>query len=79
MRNYLVIDAAGFIGSRITKMLIEQGHAVTDVHTLNGVAEVCMKENRLRKVQALPGFTFQKRIFRSVIEPNRWLLLDLSA
>src|SRR5450759_2391882 len=60
MANYLVTGAAGFIGSRLTEMLIEQGHAVTGVDNLNDAYDVRMKEYRLRKLQALPGFTFQK-------------------
>ena len=60
MANYLVTGAAGFIGSRVTEMLIEQGHTVTGVDNLNDAYDVRMKEYRLRKLQALPGFTFQK-------------------
>ncbi|MBE3067053.1 MAG: NAD-dependent epimerase/dehydratase family protein [Chloroflexi bacterium] len=60
MAHYLVTGAAGFIGSRVTEMLIEQGHAVTGVDNLNNAYDVRMKEYRLRKLQALPGFTFQK-------------------
>ncbi len=60
MSHYLVTGAAGFIGSRLTEMLIEQGHPVTGVDNLNDAYDVRMKEYRLRKLQALPGFTFQK-------------------
>ncbi len=60
MANYLVTGAAGFIGSRVTEMLIDQGHAVTGVDNMNNAYDVRMKEYRLRKLQALPGFTFQK-------------------
>jgi UDP-glucuronate 4-epimerase len=60
MAHYLVTGAAGFIGSSVSEMLIEQGHAVTGVDNLNDAYVVRMKEYRLRKLQALPGFTFQK-------------------
>ncbi len=60
MPNYLVTGAAGFIGSRVSEMLIEQGHAVTGVDNLNDAYDVRMKEYRLRKLQELPGFTFVK-------------------
>ena len=60
MGKYLVTGAAGFIGSRVSEMLIEQGHAVTGVDNLNDAYDVRMKEYRLRKLQVLPGFTFQK-------------------
>lgn len=60
MSNYLVTGAAGFIGSRVSEMLIEQGHTVTGVDNLNDAYDVRMKEYRLRKLQAQPGFAFQK-------------------
>ncbi len=60
MANYLVTGAAGFIGSRLSAMLLGQGHTVTGVDNLNNAYDVRMKEYRLRKLQALPGFTFQK-------------------
>ena len=60
MSTYLVTGAAGFIGSRVSEMLIEQGNAVTGVDNLNDAYDVRMKEYRLRKLQALPRFTFKK-------------------
>lgn len=60
MANYLVTGAAGFIGSRVSEMLIEDGHAVTGVDNMNSAYDVRMKEYRLRKLQALPGFSFKK-------------------
>ncbi|MCX6034364.1 MAG: NAD-dependent epimerase/dehydratase family protein, partial [Chloroflexi bacterium] len=49
MANYLVTGAAGFIGSRLTEILIEQGNSVTGVDNLNDAYDVRMKEFRLRK------------------------------
>ncbi len=60
MASYLVTGAAGFIGARVSEMLIEQGNAVTGVDNLNDAYDVRMKEYRLRKLQALPGFTFAR-------------------
>ena len=60
MSNYLVTGAAGFIGSRVSEMLIEQGHAVTGVDNLNSTYDVRMKEYRLLRLQKMPGFTFHK-------------------
>jgi UDP-glucuronate 4-epimerase len=60
MANYLVTGAAGFIGSRLSEMLLGQSHTVTGVDNLNNAYDVRIKEYRLRKLQALPGFTFQK-------------------
>jgi UDP-glucuronate 4-epimerase len=60
MANYLVTGAAGFIASRLAEVMLEQGHTVTGVDNLNDAYDVRMKEFRLRRLQALPGFTFHK-------------------
>jgi nucleoside-diphosphate-sugar epimerase len=60
MANYLVTGAAGFIASRVTEMLVDQGHTVTGVDNMNDAYDIRMKEYRLRKLQALPRFTFKK-------------------
>jgi UDP-glucuronate 4-epimerase len=60
MTNYLVSGAAGFIGSRVTEMLIEQGNYVTGLDNLNDAYDVRMKEYRLRNLQALPRFNFKR-------------------
>ncbi|HTX90975.1 MAG TPA: NAD-dependent epimerase/dehydratase family protein [Anaerolineales bacterium] len=60
MSNYLVTGSAGFIGSRVSAMLIEQGHLVTGVDNLNDAYDVRMKEYRLNALQTLPGFSFLK-------------------
>jgi len=56
--HYLVTGAAGFIGARVSEMLIENGHSVVGVDNLNDAYDVRMKEYRLRKLQGLPGFVF---------------------
>ncbi len=58
MSNYLVTGAAGFIGARTSETLIAQGHTVTGVDNLNDAYDPRMKDYRLKKLQALPGFTF---------------------
>ena len=58
MADYLVTGAAGFIGAHVAEMLVEQGHTVVGVDNLNDAYDVRMKEHRLRKLQALPGFEF---------------------
>ena len=60
MANYLVTGAAGFIGARTSEMLIQDGHTVIGVDNLNDAYDLRMKEYRLKKLQALPGFTFRK-------------------
>ena len=75
MSNYLVTGVAGFIGARVAEMLTEQGHTVVGVDNLNNAYDVRMKEYRLKRFQARPGFTFIRadisdRASRSPI-PNR--------
>jgi len=58
MAHYLVTGAAGFIGSRTSTMLIEQGHTVVGIDNVNDAYDPRIKEYRLGKLQALPGFEF---------------------
>ena len=60
MGNYFVTGAAGFIASRVTEVLIADGHSVVGVDNMNDAYDVRMKEYRLSKLQELPGFTFHK-------------------
>ncbi len=60
MANTLITGAAGFIGARLAEVLLSQGHTVTGVDNLNDAYDVRMKEFRLRHLQTLPGFSFQK-------------------
>jgi len=60
MGNYFVTGAAGFIASRVTEFLIEDGHTVVGVDNMNNAYDVRMKEYRLGKLQELPRFTFHK-------------------
>jgi UDP-glucuronate 4-epimerase len=58
MANYLVTGAAGFIGARTSEMLIAQGHTITGVDNMNDAYDPRIKEYRLKKLQAMPGFKF---------------------
>jgi UDP-glucuronate 4-epimerase len=60
MARYLVTGAAGFIASRVCKMLIDDGHTVLGVDNVNNAYDVRMKEYRLRQLQLLPGFSFER-------------------
>ncbi len=61
MANYLVTGAAGFIGARTSELLIKDGHTVAGVDNLNETYDPRVKEYRLKRLQALPGFTFHKQ------------------
>jgi UDP-glucuronate 4-epimerase len=56
----LVTGAAGFIGSALSKRLVEAGHAVVGIDNLNDYYDVNLKLARLERLQGLPGFRFEK-------------------
>ena len=60
MANYLVTGAAGFIGARTSEFLLRDGHTVVGIDNLNEAYDPRIKEYRLKKLQAVPGFTFHK-------------------
>jgi nucleoside-diphosphate-sugar epimerase len=61
MANYLVTGAAGFIGARTAEFLIKDGHTVVGVDNLNETYDPRVKEYRLKRLQAMPGFTFHRQ------------------
>ena len=78
MANYLVTGAAGFIGARTSEMLISDGHTVVGVDNMNDAYDPRIKEFRLKKLQALSGFTFHKLDIseKSVIDPFKDMKFD---
>lgn len=58
MSHYFVTGAAGFIASRISEMLLEQGHEVTGIDNLNDVYDYRLKEFRLKKLSGRDNFHF---------------------
>ena len=60
MANYLITGAAGFIAARTAEMLMEQGHTVVGIDNINDAYDPKIKEYRLKRLQAIKGFTFHK-------------------
>jgi nucleoside-diphosphate-sugar epimerase len=60
MANYLVAGAAGFIGSKVSELLLSDGHTVTGVDILNDYYDVRLKEWRLARLLKKAGFSFHK-------------------
>ena len=57
---YFVTGAAGFIGSFLSKRILEAGGTVVGLDNLNDYYEVSLKEERLRILRQFPEFTFIK-------------------
>lgn len=66
MAHYLVTGAAGFIGSRVTHMLLEAGHTVTGWDNLNDAYDVRIKHWRLKRVSEHPGANEGRFIFHAL-------------
>jgi UDP-glucuronate 4-epimerase len=60
MNRYLVTGCAGFIASRVTEMLLDAGHQVTGVDSLNDAYDPRLKQWRLDRLLPRPGFHFHK-------------------
>jgi UDP-glucuronate 4-epimerase len=55
---WLVTGAAGFIGMHVCERLLARGDAVLGLDNLNDYYDVALKQARLARLQAHPGFRF---------------------
>src|SRR5512133_1695625 len=60
MGRYLVTGAAGFIASRVSQFLMDDGHSVVGVDNLNDAYDVRMKDYRLQRLLKQELFQFEK-------------------
>jgi nucleoside-diphosphate-sugar epimerase len=56
--NILVTGCAGFIGSRVSELLLAEGNEVVGVDNLNDYYDVRLKQHRLSTLAPLGGFSF---------------------
>ena len=60
MSRYLVTGAAGFIGSKVSELLLNEGHEVLGVDNLNESYDVRLKDWRLGQLMDRPEFEFHQ-------------------
>jgi nucleoside-diphosphate-sugar epimerase len=58
--KYLVTGAAGFIGSKVAELLLDDGHEVVGADNLNDAYDVRLKDWRLARLQGRKGFDFRR-------------------
>eukprot|EP01047_Picozoa_sp_COSAG01_P105814 COSAG01_NODE_34984_length_539_cov_0.588636_2_plen_74_part_01 len=51
-KTYLVTGCAGFIASRVTQHLLNDGHAVVGIDNLNDYYDVSLKNHRVRQLES---------------------------
>jgi len=60
LATYLVTGAAGFIASRVSEMLLDEGHDVVGVDNLNDAYDIRLKHWRLERLLSRPKFVFHR-------------------
>ncbi len=56
----LLTGAAGFIGSRVTRLLLDRGDTVVGIDNLNDYYDVALKQARLKTIESHANFVFDK-------------------
>lgn len=56
----LVTGCAGFIGWKVTELLLEHGHSVVGIDNLNDAYDLRLKEWRLSQLKTRPNFTLHQ-------------------
>ncbi|MDO5626374.1 MAG: NAD-dependent epimerase [Pseudomonadota bacterium] len=58
--NTLITGCAGFIGMHVAQRLLARGQQVLGIDNLNAYYDPALKAARLQRLQAMPGFAFEK-------------------
>lgn len=72
--RFLLTGAAGFIGSNVARLLLQEGHEVVGVDDLNEAYDARLKQWRLEQVDAHEAFTFHRVDIRDKDAVNRLFL-----
>ncbi|WAT23979.1 GDP-mannose 4,6-dehydratase [Aerococcus urinaeequi] len=85
-KKILVTGAAGFVGSFLSKELVESGHEVLGIDNLNDYYDIDLKLERLKMVSSSESFNFKKvdiadkdRILETFKEFNPEVVINLAA
>lgn len=68
MKTVLVTGSAGFIASRVSKLLLDQGIEVVGLDNLNDAYDIRMKRHRLASLEGREGFTFVEADIENLYE-----------
>ena len=60
MSRILLTGCAGFIGSKVSELLLAEGHAVVGLDNVNDAYDVRLKQWRLKQLEGKPGFEFHR-------------------
>jgi len=59
LSDYLVTGTAGFIGSRVSQILLQEGNQVVGIDNLNDSYDTRLKEWRLKELKKFPDFIYE--------------------
>ena len=71
MARYLLTGCAGFIASKVADLLLEAGHHIVGIDSLNDAYDPRLKHWRLARLQPRKNFHFEHRDItdRAALEP----------
>jgi nucleoside-diphosphate-sugar epimerase len=85
MARYLLTGAAGFIGARVAEQLLQDGQVVLGIDNLNDAYDRRLKDWRLARLRAQPGFEFrqldicEREALESAWAPDLAAVINLAA